>query len=204
MTPLSDRPSASHFRGRFAPPSPAAAAPTAATPEPSAPVQPSTESAPSSTTHPAIATGAAIIQTGAATGHDAQGSVRNVYQTEHTQPPPLAALLAGTGLLVAVAALALVISQRHGTGSRALGGEALVWKASCGSPPVSGSSWWPVLGPEQAVETVRSRYCGDAYLTADGATQVASFASREEAAAFSGQLSRESGYEFRVGQPRTP
>lgn len=61
-----------------------------------------------------------------------------------------------------------------------------------------------MLGPGEAVDAVRSRYCGDAYRTPDGAAQVASFSSMEEAAAFAERLSREGGFAFRVGQPRTP
>lgn len=80
----------------------------------------------------------------------------------------------------------------------------LSWQSSCGSPPVSGSSWWPVLGPAAAVETVRSRYCGDAFVTAGGAVQVASFSSHAVAVKFAQRLATASGYSFRVGQPRTP
>jgi len=124
-------------------------------------------------------------------------------QRAQAQAAPLAALLAGAGVgMLAGAIVAQVSSQRISSGDGPSSAVALVWQASCGSPAVSGSSWWPVLGPGQALDTVRSRYCGDAYLTAEGSAQVASFSSREEAATFAERLSRESGYDFRVGQPR--
>ncbi|MEB3201575.1 MAG: DUF4189 domain-containing protein [Synechococcus sp.] len=80
--------------------------------------------------------------------------------------------------------------------------ESFPWQASCGSPPVSGVNWLPVIGPRESVETVRSRYCGDAYSKADGTVQVASFSSFEEATAFAKRLSQASGYSFTVGQPK--
>lgn len=117
---------------------------------------------------------------------------------EEKRTPPGAAGLAGLAALVALVLGGITVMNR-GPAQR-----ALVWQASCGSAPVAGSSWWPVLGPGQAVDAIRSRYCGDAYLTKEGAAQVASFSSSEEATAFAERLSRESGYAFRVGQPRTP
>lgn len=114
------------------------------------------------------------------------------------QPMPRAAALAGLAGLVTLAVVGVNLMNRGQPE------KALVWQPSCGSQAVAGTSWWPVLGPEQAVEIVRSRYCGDAYLTTEGATQVASFSSQEEAETFAERLSRESGFAFRVGQPRIP
>lgn len=54
------------------------------------------------------------------------------------------------------------------------------------------------------METIRSRYCGDAYVTVYGFMEVASFTSFEEATNFAQRLSRASGYSFRVGETRTP
>jgi hypothetical protein len=54
------------------------------------------------------------------------------------------------------------------------------------------------------MELIRSRYCGDAYVTVYGFTQVASFSSNEEALAFAQRLSDASGYSYRVGEPLTP
>lgn len=112
--------------------------------------------------------------------------------------PPKNALIAGIAVAGGMAILAAVISNRPAVQA------PLSWQSSCGSPPVSGSSWWPVLGPAEAVETVRSRYCGDAYVTAYGYAQVASFSSQADATAFAQRLAAASGYSFRVGQPRTP
>jgi len=80
----------------------------------------------------------------------------------------------------------------------------LQWEHSCGSPPSPVLTWWPVLGPREALESVRTNYCGDAFLTAEGATQVASFTSEDEASKFAFKLSRSIGYPFRVGKPRIP
>lgn len=123
---------------------------------------------------------------------------RNESLSSPLPSPPKNALIAGVVVAGVVAILAALISNRQPP--QAL----LSWQSSCGSPPVSGSSWWPVLGPADALETVRRRYCGDAYLTAEGASQVASFSSFEEATAFAQRLADASGYSFRVGQPRTP
>lgn len=80
----------------------------------------------------------------------------------------------------------------------------LQWEHSCGSPTSPGSTWWPVLGPGEAVESVKKNYCGDAFLTAEGTTQVASFTSEDEASKFAIKLSRTIGYPFRVGKSRFP
>jgi len=113
-------------------------------------------------------------------------------------PRPAGALLAMALLAGAVAIGAVLLTKQSATQA------PLSWQSSCGSAPVSGSRWWPVLGPADAVETIRSRYCGDAYVTAYGFAQVASFSSVEEATAFAQRLSDASGYSLRVGEPRTP
>jgi hypothetical protein len=77
------------------------------------------------------------------------------------------------------------------------------WQPSCGSPPVSGGTWWPVLGPADALEAVRGRFCGDAYVKADGSMQTASFSNFDDATTFARRLSEASGYSFRVGEPKT-
>ncbi len=205
MNSSDGRGASSHFRGRYSPSeqqsplsTPVPTAPAAVEPPASADRTPFTPSISADspiqlTSPPDVVADVSPQATGAAA------------DSRHpSQPIPIAALLAGAGVVAALAALALVISQRNSSGVGPASGAPLVWQASCGSPPVSGSSWWPVLGPGQALDTVRSRYCGDAYLTAEGASQVASFSSRDEAAAFAERLSRESGYGFRVGQPRTP
>lgn len=125
--------------------------------------------------------------TGAA--HNPQGQHRAM---------PVSGLVASVLLAGAVAVVAMLVANRPPTQ------DALPWQASCGSPPVSGSSWWPVLGPREAVEVVRSSYCGDAYLTMAGVAQVASFSTFEDASAFAQRLSSASGYSFRVGEPHSP
>ena len=77
------------------------------------------------------------------------------------------------------------------------------WQPSCGSPPVNGGTWWPVLGPADALEAVRGRFCGDAYVKADGSMQTASFSNYDDATTFARRLSEQSGYSFRVGEPKT-
>jgi hypothetical protein len=114
------------------------------------------------------------------------------------QSPTPAALLA-VGLLAGMVAIVDVLVTKQSSTPTPLS-----WQSSCGSAPVSGSRWWPVLGPAEAVDTIRSRFCGDAFVTEYGYAQVASFSSFEEATAFAQRLSGASGYSFRVGEPRTP
>ena len=80
---------------------------------------------------------------------------------------------------------------------------ALRYASSCGSSPGAGKRWWPVLGPpdRRLLRTIRDRYCGDAFITAEGSLQVASFDSLEGAERFRRQLDRVLGDRFRVGQP---
>lgn len=111
---------------------------------------------------------------------------------------PVAALFVFGLLAGVVAGVAMLIPKLSSTQP------PLRWLPSCGSAPVSGSRWWPVLGPAEAVDSIRSRYCGDAYVTAFGYAQVASFSSFEEASSFAQRLSADSAYSFRVGEPHTP
>mgnify|MGYP001809863375 CR=1 FL=1 len=129
------------------------------------------------------------------------------------EPPPDRAglILLAIVLALAVCGIAVEVVRRNprlaeqappgaGAGSEALAS----WQASCGSSPVAGASWWPVLGPPETLSLVRSRHCGDAFITAEGAVQVASFSSVGEATNFAQKLSALTGYPFRVGQSRTP
>ncbi len=111
---------------------------------------------------------------------------------------PVAALFVFGLLAGAVVGVAMLIPKLSSTQP------PLRWQPSCGSAPVNGSRWWPVLGPAEAVDSIRSRYCGDAYVTAFGYAQVASFSSFEEASSFAQRLSADSAYSFRVGEPHTP
>ena len=80
----------------------------------------------------------------------------------------------------------------------------LRYSKSCGSPPGAGKRWWPVLGRpnRQLLQTIRNRYCGDAYINEEGSLQVASFDSRNGAESFRLRLEAATGSSFRVGQGR--
>lgn len=80
----------------------------------------------------------------------------------------------------------------------------LGYSSSCGSLPGTGKRWWPVLGRanRQFLQTIRNRYCGDAYINEEGALQVASFDSWNGAESFRLRLEAATGSSFRVGQGR--
>ena len=80
----------------------------------------------------------------------------------------------------------------------------LRFSRSCGSPPGAGKRWWPVLGRanRQLLQSIRTSYCGDAYINEQGALQVASFDSWNGAEAFRLRLEAATGTSFRVGQER--
>ena len=69
---------------------------------------------------------------------------------------------------------------------------------------VPSGQWWPVLGPANArlVSTIKTDYCGDAYINEQGALQIASFSTENAARDFAAQISRATGANFRVGQSR--
>ncbi|WP_216919688.1 hypothetical protein [Synechococcus sp. CCAP 1479/9] len=181
MTPRQGNSAGDHFRGRYAEQPDREEAPArSAPPSPKPSQQPSPPSAP--------------------------------RELKAKQPPDRAGrILLTIVLALAVCGVAVEVVRRNprlaeqapaGAGA---GAEALeTWQASCGSPPVAGLSWWPVLGPPETLSLVRNRFCGDAFITAEGAVQVASFSSVEEATNFAQELSAISGYAFRVGQSRTP
>ena len=54
------------------------------------------------------------------------------------------------------------------------------------------------------LSTVRSRFCGDAYINVEGELQVASFGSWEDAEAFRVRIEQATGQTFRVGLGRVP
>ena len=82
----------------------------------------------------------------------------------------------------------------------------LGYNASCGPQSSSTGRWWPVLGAADPLllSTVRSRFCGDAYINVEGAMQVASFGSWEDAEAFRVRIEQATGQPFRVGLGRVP
>ena len=81
---------------------------------------------------------------------------------------------------------------------------ALRWQPSCGSSSSPSGRWWPVLGPSSrsVLNRVKRNYCGDAYLNAGGAVQVASFGTRKAALRFRDRISEVTGLRFRVGRGR--
>jgi hypothetical protein len=74
-----------------------------------------------------------------------------------------------------------------------------------GQPAQPGETWWPVVGPFEALKASRSHCREDAFRTAAGNTQIASFGDRDTAADFAEQLSQDSShpYRFWVGEPIT-
>ena len=81
---------------------------------------------------------------------------------------------------------------------------ALRCVSSSSSLPGDGRRWWPVLGlsSRQLLQTIRNRYCGDAYINEEGSLHVASFDSRNGAESFRLRLEAATGSSFRVGQGR--
>ncbi len=81
---------------------------------------------------------------------------------------------------------------------------ALTRRSSCGSRTSASGRWWPVLGPSSRslLDRVKQSYCGDAYLNAEGAVQVASFGTRQAAEQFRDRISEATGVSFRVGRGR--
>ncbi len=75
---------------------------------------------------------------------------------------------------------------------------SLSYRSSCGSLKRSGSTWYAVVGPKNSRNTIKERYCGDAFLRKDGNTQVASFSNIDEAQNFAKVLSAETGWQFSV------
>ena len=77
----------------------------------------------------------------------------------------------------------------------------LEFRPSCGSSSSTSGQWWPVLGPANAhlISTIKTDYCGDAYINEQGALQIASFSKEKDARDFAAQISRATGANFRVG-----
>ena len=80
----------------------------------------------------------------------------------------------------------------------------LEFRPSCGSSSSASGEWWPVLGPANAnlISKIKTDYCGDAYINEQGALQIASFSTENEARDFAAQINRATGANFRVGQSR--
>ncbi len=105
--------------------------------------------------------------------------------------------------------LILLVVNQSGSGDRSSlspSRASLPYKPSCGSTTSASGYWWPVLGraDRSLLSIVRSRYCGDAYINMEGALQVASFGSWEEAEAFRSRIQDATSASFRVGESRLP
>jgi serine/threonine protein kinase len=77
----------------------------------------------------------------------------------------------------------------------------LSYQNACGDSGGSNAVWYAVVGNSSATNTVRSNYCGDAFVRPDGLLQVASFTSPSRAEDFADQLSAETGADFWVRNP---
>ncbi len=71
-----------------------------------------------------------------------------------------------------------------------------------GPPPQSGETWWPVVGPADALEAARRHCRSDAFLNSQGNVQIASFRDHGSAEAFAETLTTDSSHPwgFRVGE----
>ena len=85
------------------------------------------------------------------------------------------------------------------TSSNQVSKESITLKASCGSSPSDSSTWFAVVGNENAYSTIKEKYCADSFIRPDGSLQVASFTSEAEAQKFADFLKQSSGYDFWVG-----
>lgn len=71
-----------------------------------------------------------------------------------------------------------------------------------GAAPRSGETWWPVIGPADALTAARRHCRGDAFLNSQGNAQIASFRDRGTAQSFAETLTADSSHpwSFRVGE----
>ena len=71
-----------------------------------------------------------------------------------------------------------------------------------GQPPQPGETWWPVVGPGNALAAARQHCRSDAFINRSGNAQIASFRDRDTATTFAEQLSADSShpYTFWVGE----
>jgi hypothetical protein len=107
------------------------------------------------------------------------------------------------GMILALIVLGLSFVYLHEYIGRIFGDSdktALKFASACGSPPNSGSTWHSVIGYSQSIDLVKSRYCGDAFITSSGQLQVASFTSMADAKKFADALSKATGRQFWVSR----
>jgi hypothetical protein len=84
--------------------------------------------------------------------------------------------------------------------------DSLGFASRCGSSSSQTGRWWPVLGDgnQYLLDKVRSQFCADAFINNEGALQIASFASWQEAEDFRLRLESATNETFRVGEGRIP
>ena len=106
-------------------------------------------------------------------------------------------LMLGFGILIA----SILDKNGHLTSNDTV---KLEFRPSCGSSSSASGEWWPVLGSANAnlISKIKTDYCGDAYINEQGALQIASFSTENEARDFAAQINRATGANFRVGQSR--
>ena len=75
---------------------------------------------------------------------------------------------------------------------------SLSYRSSCGSLKRSDTTWYAVVGARSSHNTIKERYCGDAFVRKDGYSQVASFSNINQAQNFANVLSAETGLQFWV------
>ena len=109
-------------------------------------------------------------------------------------------------IAILISPLSLLVAYLSGKGGSSSSSSAtpLGYSATCGSRSSSTGRWWPVLGSPNPslLSTVRSRFCADAFINAEGALQVASFGSWESAEAFRVRIEEATGQPFRLGLGR--
>ena len=84
--------------------------------------------------------------------------------------------------------------------------DSLGFASTCGSTSSQTGRWWPVLGDgnQYLLDKVRSQFCADTFINNEGALQIASFASWQEAEDFRLRLESATNETFRVGEGRIP
>lgn len=84
--------------------------------------------------------------------------------------------------------------------------DSLGFASTCGSSSSQTGRWWRVLGDgnQYLLDKVRSQFCADAFINNEGALQIASFASWQEAEDFRLRLESATNETFRVGEGRIP
>ena len=137
-----------------------------------------------------------------------QGSESTPSAPPARQTPPFGLVLVPFALMIG-----LMASWHHQASSppppspsSAQPQEDLMFRRSCGSTSSTSGQWWPVLAdPDRSLlAAVRNRYCGDAYINANGMPQVASFNNPQQAEQLAERLSAATGSTFRRGEGYAP